>query len=68
LIVLNYEWCNRLIRLIALPELIEDPKDMESEPKSIVNMEYIEYGIISIGDIFPIPAANNICAAKGIKP
>jgi len=27
LIVLNHEWLNRLIRLIAVPELIEDPKD-----------------------------------------
>lgn len=28
MIVLNHEWLNRLIKLIALPELIEDPRDM----------------------------------------
>lgn len=27
LIVLNHEWLNRLIRIIAIPELREDPKD-----------------------------------------
>ena len=28
MIVLNHEWLNRLIKLIALPELIEDPRDI----------------------------------------
>jgi len=27
MIVLNHEWLNRLIKLIAIPELIEDPND-----------------------------------------
>lgn len=28
MIVLSHEWLNRLIKLIALPELIEDPRDI----------------------------------------
>ncbi len=27
MIVFNHEWLNRVIRLIAIPELIEDPND-----------------------------------------
>ncbi|MFT5873769.1 MAG: putative membrane protein [Clostridium sp.] len=48
LIVLNYEWLNRLIRLIALPELIEDPKD--------IAMNYF----ITVGQNFSINSQHSI--------
>ena len=37
-------------------------------PNININIEYIEYGTISTGDIFPNPAANNTCPPYGIIP
>ena len=50
MIVLNHEWLNRLIKLIALPELIEDPRD--------IVMNYF----ITMGQTFSISTQHSVAA------
>jgi len=50
MIVLNHEWLNRLIKIIALPELIEDPRD--------IVMNYF----ITMGQNFSISTQHSVAA------